>query len=100
MKKSIHTTSWPEVEKSYVSEDDIKLGDEFVAVVGAVRKFKSEKQVSMKTELKELVIECSEATRKFIEDSESDMKAVTGAREIKFGKAKIETDSNDVKVSN
>ena len=53
----------------------------------------------MKTKLKNLTIECDKRLEEFIIDSIADLKSVTGAIEVNFAKANIETDSNDVKVS-
>ncbi len=81
---SIHRTSWPEVQKEFVDEMLVEVGNKFIEVVGTVRKFKAEKQVSMKTELENLVITCSNEVKEFIEDSILDLKAVTSAKNIEF----------------
>ncbi|MDA3855482.1 MAG: class I tRNA ligase family protein [Candidatus Woesearchaeota archaeon] len=94
--ESVHRTSWPEYNKNFDDEEIVLLGDKYVDIVGAVRKFKSENQVSMKTELSRLVIECDDKLKEFIEDSIADLKAVTGARVVEFGNGSIE--SQDVKV--
>ena len=95
---SVHLKDYPEVEKKYVNNDLIKYGEEFISIVGAVRKFKSENSVSMKNELEDLTIECSSDTKKFVENSIDDLKAVTGAKKIEFKKANIEINDN-LKVS-
>jgi valyl-tRNA synthetase len=97
--KSIHLTSWPTSEKSFENGALEILGDGFVSLVGAVRKFKSEKQVSQKVEIEKFTIECSKEMREFIEDSIDDLKAVTSARVVEFGTAVIETGVPGVKVS-
>ncbi len=97
--KSIHLTSWPQIIEYFRDEEIIKLGDKYVSIVSAVRKFKSEKQVSMKTELEYLNIQCDNKLKEFIENSILDLKAVTGAKEINFiDNANIETGFDDVKV--
>ena len=82
--KSIHRGNWPEQSKELVSEEIIYLGDKYVEVLGEVRRFKAEKQVSMKTEIEVLEISCENDLREFIEDSVLDLKAVTQSKEIKF----------------
>ncbi len=96
--ESVHLTSWPKFEFG-IEEEVLKAGDAFVGVVGAVRKFKSENNVSMKRELSSLVIECGEEVKSFVEDSIVDLKAVTGAQKVEFRKGKIETGVGGVKVS-
>lgn len=98
--KSIHLTDWPKTHIEDISENIIESGNQFIAIVSAVRKFKSEKQVSMKTNLKYLKIQCCDKTKEFIENSIKDLKSVTGANTIEFVKsAKIDTDSKEVKVN-
>ena len=97
--KSIHQTSWPEVNEEFVNNEIIELGNNFVSIVGAVRKFKSENQVSMNTKLEYLNIVCDKNTKEFIENSIIDLKAVTGAEKIEFvTKANIETGINGILV--
>lgn len=88
-KKSIHISSWPEYDENYVFTEAENAGDHAVDIIAAVRKFKSENQMSLKTELKELVIECDESTRKLIELVLSDIMATTGAQDIVFGDGDI-----------
>jgi valyl-tRNA synthetase len=97
--KSIHQTSWPICEKIFQNNEFELLGDGFISLVGAVRKFKSEKQVSQKVEIEKFVIECSKEMRDFIEDSIDDLKAVTSSRIIEFGNGTIETGTTDLKIS-
>lgn len=97
--KSIHQTSWPVANNAHINDELELSGEEMIAIVGAVRKYKSEKNVSMKTPLKLLKIECSEDTKRFIEDSLLDLKAVTSATDISFEKAEIETSNSQVKIS-
>jgi valyl-tRNA synthetase len=54
--KSITLCEWP-VEKSY-SENDLSNGEIFKEIVGAVRKYKSQKAMSMKAELTNVKITC------------------------------------------
>ena len=98
--KSVHLSSWPKANKKLIDENLILTGNGFLAVVSASRKYKSEKQVSQKTEISELKIDCSKEVREFIENSMFDMKAVTGAHKITFSKdCDIVTENNEVRIS-
>lgn len=98
--KSVHLTSWPKTNKKLIDEELILNGNGFLAVVSAVRKYKSEKQQSMKTEISELKIDCSKDVREFIENSIFDMKAVTGAHKVTFSKeCDTVTENNEVRIS-
>jgi valyl-tRNA synthetase len=96
--KSIHVSHWPEAVKSFIDEDAEKTGDLVVEIIGAVRKFKSEKQVSLKKPIK-LVIECDKDQQKRIESALDDLKATTTAAELTFGNGTIELENSKVKVS-
>ena len=96
--KSIHISHWPEVQKSFIDDDAEKTGELVVEIIGAVRKFKSEKQVSLKKPIK-LVIECDKDQQKKIESALDDLKATTTAAELTFGKGNIELETSKMKVS-
>jgi valyl-tRNA synthetase len=95
-KKSIHISSWPEFDEKEVDEEAEKAGDLAVDIIAAVRKYKSEKNISLKTELKKLVIDTKE--KKLIDSVINDIKATTRAQTIEFGKGDIEV-SKDLKIS-
>jgi valyl-tRNA synthetase len=81
---SVHVAGWPAVPKRYEAAG--KAGDVIVAVLGAVRKKKSERKVSMKAPVKSIVIE----TEVDINGALADLKSTANALEIKLGKAKEE----------
>ncbi|MBN2367529.1 valine--tRNA ligase [Candidatus Woesearchaeota archaeon] len=87
--KSIHISTWPQYNDCYVDESAEKAGDLVVEIIGAVRKFKSEKALSLKTELKQLVIDCKESDRKLLGSVLSDLKSTVRAQDIEFGKGNI-----------
>ncbi|MFH0876493.1 MAG: valine--tRNA ligase [archaeon] len=86
-KKSIHVTSFPIVDKDYIDETSENAGDHAVDIIGYVRKFKSENQMSLKDEISQIVIECDEYTRKLIELVIKDIMATTASKDIEFNKA-------------
>lgn len=81
---SIHITNYPKYNKELDNEEIITLGNQFVEIVSQVRRYKSEKQISMKEELEKIEITCNNKLKEFIEDSIEDLKAVTSAKEIIF----------------
>ena len=85
------------VEKAEIMDEDAeKAGDLLVGVLTAVRKHKSEKQVSLKTPVK-LTIDAKPEDKKLLETVLDDLKAAANA-EISFGKAKTECPECDIKV--
>lgn len=78
-KKSIHISDWP-VYDSKLNDPKIEaMGDKFVEVLQEVRKFKSKNNISLKTEVSITLGD------RLLEPVLDDLKAVTKAREIKFG---------------
>ena len=66
-KKSIHVSDWPTYNEKYVDLEAEKAGDYAVEIISMVRKHKSSNQLSLKTELSKLIIQCSIEQRKYIE---------------------------------
>lgn len=93
-KKSIHISEWPKFDAKEIDESAEKAGDIAVEIISAVRKFKSEKNVSLKQELKKLVIETDQDLKPFMDD----IKATTRALAISSGKGDIEV-SKCLKIS-
>ncbi|MEK6886473.1 MAG: valine--tRNA ligase [Nanoarchaeota archaeon] len=94
--KSIHISAWPEFDKKEIDEEAEKAGDLAVEIISAVRKFKAEKNLSLKTEIKNLTIETKD--RRLIETVLNDIKAATRAFGIGFGKANTQV-TPDLKIS-
>ena len=93
--ESIHNSSWPVYDEKFVDETVEETGDKAVEIIGAVRKYKSEKGLSLKAEILILTIECDEKTRKELEFVEEDMLAVCNAEKLDFeGKGDIEVSEN------
>lgn len=85
---SIHKTSWPKACEEFMSDEICELGNKFVEVVGAVRKYKAENQISMKEELENIEISCENKLKEFIENSLFDLKSVTSAKNVSFVESK------------
>ncbi|MFC1801193.1 valine--tRNA ligase [Nanoarchaeota archaeon] len=98
--KSIHISSWPQVDKKEVDVKAEEAGDLAVEVISAVRKFKASKNLSLKAEISELILDSEikdfEGKIKLVED---DIKAATHAALIKFSKeADISCEGFPVKI--
>ena len=98
--KSIHLSRWPEYSSEFVDTLVEETGDKFVEIMASVRKFKSEKNLSLKVEISRLTIQCDEKTRKELEFAIDDLKSVCKAEKIDFEECTkgIEV-SEDIKIS-
>lgn len=88
--KSIHISKWPEHDKKQTNDRIEEAGDAMIEIIAAVRKEKTKQKKSLGSEAAKLVIECDKKLQKHIEDAMEDMKAVTKAEKIEFGKAETE----------
>jgi len=94
---SIHTCQWPLPDTTKESSE--KTGDLAVAIIGAVRKFKSTNKVSLKKELESLTINCGSDDEALIRKVLDDIKATVNAKTVAFGLAEQETDNPKVKIA-
>lgn len=76
---SLHETIW-EVTKT--DEIYIEFGEHLKEVISQVRKSKTERKMSMKDSIPELIITCPKKFYDFYKKSEKDIKACTGAEKI------------------
>ena len=77
---SIHINLWPKtriIDKIYIN-----FGEEIKAALTEARRFKSENNLSMKSEMPYLEIKCSSDTKVLFMDTLLDIKACTNAAEI------------------
>ena len=80
---SVHRTSWPEVYPAFENEKAERTGEIMVSVATAVRRYKSEQNIAMGTELPAVVIRLSDDDlRKEIMAAIPDLRSVTRAKEI------------------
>ena len=82
--KSIHISEWPSFNSNLVNDSIEKAGDVLVDILCSVRKYKSEKNLSLKTDVQNLKIVCDEEIKKIIISVEPDLKASTRALKIEF----------------
>lgn len=76
---SLHQTLWETKKEEPVY---IEFGEHLKAVIAEVRKNKTEKQMSMKDTIPELIITCPKRLTGFYKKSEKDIKACTGAEKM------------------
>jgi valyl-tRNA synthetase len=96
-KASIHISLWPSGDDTLIDGDAEKAGDMFVDILSAVRKYKSDKKLSLKEDIQTMVIECSEESRKCLEPALKDIKAVCKVKDIEFGTGTI--DAGECRIS-
>ena len=79
---SIHQKLWKKAEKS--DENILSFGRNMKDVISGVRRYKTEHQMSMKDEIGSLQLRCPEWMEGYYRQTELDLSACTGAREILY----------------
>lgn len=89
--KSIHQTKFETVQKPYEFPQEAALATEIITIVSAVRKLKTEKQLSLKVELATLTIFGRDANLiRSLKDHEQIIRGVTQAKEIRYEFGELE----------
>jgi len=83
-KKSIHESDWPDWNESLFDKEAENIGDIAVQILSAVRKYKSEKNVSLKVPVKLVKVKMKVENIKGIMLAMDDLKAATKAEEIEL----------------
>lgn len=97
--KSIHISEWPISNPKLIDEEAEKAGDIIIAIIAAVRKFKSENKVSLKKEIA-LTVECPEEVKTIINSAKDDLLSTCNAVKFQFGKANTALEGiENVKIS-
>ncbi|MFN4132932.1 MAG: class I tRNA ligase family protein, partial [Candidatus Hadarchaeales archaeon] len=79
--KSVHLLSWPKADESLVDEKAEAVGEVINTIVGALRKFKSERRIALSQEISKATICCfDERLRRIIS---SGMEEIAGTIRIK-----------------
>lgn len=78
---SLHQMLWTTAKTENLY---LEFGEHIKNVIGEVRKSKTEKQMSMKDSIPELIITCPKKFRELYKKTEKDMKACTAAEEVIF----------------
>jgi valyl-tRNA synthetase len=79
---SIHTSKWPEMEVRQ-EKKIMEAGDRFMEIVSEIRRYKAKNNLSMKEEINLALPKSDES---LLGSMLNDLKSVSKAREIKFGK--------------
>lgn len=98
--KSLHISSWPEYEKKLINEEMELTGEVGIDIINTVRKWKAEQKLSLKDEIKELILVSGESGfQASIIAMQGDLKAVLQAKNIVFeGSAFLESEKFKVKI--
>ncbi|MDU1411372.1 MAG: valine--tRNA ligase [Clostridium sp.] len=80
--KSIHKNLW--IKDCEVDKDIIAFGEILKDTIGEVRKYKSEKNLSMKTEIEEVIIKCTKKEQELFRKTEKDIKACCKTEIVKY----------------
>ncbi len=84
-KKSIHISYWPAYDENEVDEAAEKTGDIAVDIIGTLRRYKSEKNLSLKVPITKLEIHCETDLQDTIKLIMADIKDAAAVEEIVFG---------------
>ncbi|MBI2573628.1 valine--tRNA ligase [Candidatus Woesearchaeota archaeon] len=96
--KSVHLSHWPTVNTALRDEQAEKLGEIMLDIIATVRKYKSEKNLSMKEDLKKLVL-VGDDVAELVEIATGDLKAVLRVGEIvTHGTTTLETEKFKIKI--
>ena len=82
---SIHTSKWPRVDETLIDEAAEKLGDTIIEIAIAARRFKSERNLSLGTELKRLQLATDDpALQSELASAIPDLKSITRAIKVEI----------------
>jgi len=94
-KQSIHDKkTWPNVDDYFYDESAIKENDVLVLVLEFVRKYKAEKNISIKFPIEKISINCDAEFKTKIEKIKSDLQNVISAKELVFSSSSDDNFSN------
>ncbi len=85
---SIHISPWPKADIKAIKEKEEASGDLVVDIIACVRRTKSEKNVSLKTEVEKLTITCTMEQQEGIREAIDDLKATTTSQDVLFKEGK------------
>jgi valyl-tRNA synthetase len=95
---SIHISQWPVVNESLRNVVDDAAGEVLIEIATAVRRYKSESNISLGTELKRLQLATSDSSiARILQEAKADIMSVTRARQIEV-KENLDADMEEVKA--
>lgn len=86
-KKSVHVSTWPEVSLHLIDEEAEAAGDALLAIVTHIRKLKSTKNVSIKVEVAEVILDVEASIKEKIQEGLADVQATLNIKKLHFGTA-------------
>jgi valyl-tRNA synthetase len=82
---SIHTSEWPKADESLIDDTLETHGDKIIAIATIVRRYKSEQNLSLGTELKRLQLMASDPVqRDVLTTLKTDVASITRAVDIEI----------------
>ena len=81
---SLHITIFETIQKQHQFPESVKQVAAILAIVGQIRKLKSDHALSLKTELTDCVIVAEQSSIDFLEKHEALLKGITNARSIGY----------------
>lgn len=82
---SIHVSQWPCVAEHFVDECLDQFGDTLIEVASTVRRFKSDRQLPLTTELAQLQVVCSDAETQLLwAGASADLKSIARAKVVDY----------------
>jgi valyl-tRNA synthetase len=95
---SIHTSHWPVANESLLSATADAAGEALIEIATAVRRYKSESNISLGTELMRLQLATTDASfASMLQEARADIKSVTRARQMEV-KESLDADLEEVKA--
>ncbi len=95
---SIHISQWPTVNGSLQNASADAAGETLIEIATAVRRYKSESNISLGTELKRLHLATNDiSVAKMLQEASADIMSVTRARQLVV-KESLDDDLQEVKV--
>jgi valyl-tRNA synthetase len=95
---SIHTSRWPIANELFMSEKADAAGEALIEIATAVRRYKSESNISLGTELKRLQLATTDTDiTRMLQEARADIMSVTRARQIEV-KESLDGDLEEVKA--
>jgi valyl-tRNA synthetase len=97
-KDSLHNTSWPIADESLIDKVAEEASEAIIEIATAVRRYKSESNISLGTELQRLQLATSEPSLiSLLHEATKDIMSVTRARKVETG-ASLDPDLEVVKA--
>ena len=95
---SIHNSHWPIANESFLNETADAAGEVLIEIATAVRRYKSESNISLGSELERLQLATIDVSiARMLQEARADIVSVTRARQIEV-KEKLDANLEEVKA--